>query len=143
MIKVEADIPNGELLDPLDDVSEVLSDIPRKHIHIIVRRPLSMCNCIRTVGCADFPSGTVTGLKYMIRETIGDDEKRLQLDERTFQRLSLLVLELTLLHSPEIIHQASSHTTGDAIYMALVMKKAFCRTDGWHYCQAGRKEECG
>ena len=39
MMKVESDIPDGELLDPLDDVSEVLNDIPRKHIHIIVRRP--------------------------------------------------------------------------------------------------------
>ena len=39
MIKVERDIPDGELLDPLDDVSEVLNDIPRKYIHIIVRHP--------------------------------------------------------------------------------------------------------
>jgi len=38
-MKVESDIPDGELLDPLDDVSEVLNDTPRKHIHIIVRHP--------------------------------------------------------------------------------------------------------
>jgi hypothetical protein len=46
MMKAKADIPDGELLEPLDDVSEALNDIPRKHIHIIVQRPGELCLCI-------------------------------------------------------------------------------------------------
>jgi hypothetical protein len=42
MIKVESDIPDGELLDPLDKVSEILSDAC-KHIHIIVQHPHGVC----------------------------------------------------------------------------------------------------
>jgi hypothetical protein len=43
MMKVESDIPDGELLDLLDEVSEALTDVPRKHIHIIVEHPHGAC----------------------------------------------------------------------------------------------------
>jgi hypothetical protein len=42
MITVKRDTPDGELLDPLDKVSEILSDA-HKHIHIIVQRPHGAC----------------------------------------------------------------------------------------------------
>ena len=30
----------GQELQPWDDISEILSDPPRKHLHIVVERPL-------------------------------------------------------------------------------------------------------
>jgi hypothetical protein len=42
-MKVGSDIPDGKLLDPLDEVSEALSDVPHKHIHIIVQHPHGAC----------------------------------------------------------------------------------------------------
>ena len=38
-VKGDMQIQGGEGLKPWDEISEVLTDVPRKHLHIIVRRP--------------------------------------------------------------------------------------------------------
>jgi hypothetical protein len=39
MINVKSDIQGGEELKPIHELCEVLPDIPKGHLHIIVRRP--------------------------------------------------------------------------------------------------------
>ena len=42
-VKVKGDFEGGEELEPEDELWEVLTDIPKKHLHIIVRHPPSTC----------------------------------------------------------------------------------------------------
>lgn len=44
-INVEGDLEGGEKLEPEDEVWEVLTEIPKKHLHIIVQCPPGMYTC--------------------------------------------------------------------------------------------------
>jgi hypothetical protein len=85
-IKVEGDF---EELEPEDELWEVLTSIS-----ILSWDTLLVRAGFGDGRCTKWSSAAITRLKHTMSGSIGDEEKRLRLDERTFQWSALLVGEL-------------------------------------------------